>query len=240
MRLPSPALVIAVIALFVALGGTSYAVTQLPRNSVGTTQLKTSAVTSPKLKAGAVTSAKVAPRAITTPKLRDGAVTSAKIKDGSVDQADLSAGVASSLKGAATSAYAFLPDALFDPITHPALDTDDGAVVLTGSITTTTPARLTAIATINATANVITASANERYSWSCVVRIRGADAGPHGLGSIYLHGGLDLQTDSTTATGSAEVAAGTHTATLTCQTTRPDAGYIVLSRPTMTLIATPR
>jgi hypothetical protein len=39
-RKPSPALVISLIALFVALGGTSYAATNLARNSVGTKQLK--------------------------------------------------------------------------------------------------------------------------------------------------------------------------------------------------------
>ena len=49
---PSPALVISLIALFVALGGTSYAaITSLPANSVGTKQLKNSAVTGTKLNA---------------------------------------------------------------------------------------------------------------------------------------------------------------------------------------------
>ena len=42
--------VTAVLALFVALGGTSYAVTALPRNSVGSTQLRKSAVSSMKVK----------------------------------------------------------------------------------------------------------------------------------------------------------------------------------------------
>jgi len=79
-----------------------------------------------------------------------------------------------------------------------------------------------------------------RHSWQCVVRIGNTDLGPYGLGTIYLHGRDDVQSDSTTATGSAEVAAGTHTATLTCRTVRPDGNHIVLSRPTMTLIATPR
>jgi hypothetical protein len=37
---PSPALVLAAVALFVALGGTSYAVIRLPRNSVTTYQVK--------------------------------------------------------------------------------------------------------------------------------------------------------------------------------------------------------
>src|SRR6266540_1035449 len=47
---PSPAMVIACIALAVALGGTSYAAVTLPANSVGTKQLKKNAVTSPKVK----------------------------------------------------------------------------------------------------------------------------------------------------------------------------------------------
>jgi hypothetical protein len=47
---PSPALVVACIALAVALGGTSYAAITLPKNSVGTRQLKKNAVTSPKVK----------------------------------------------------------------------------------------------------------------------------------------------------------------------------------------------
>ncbi len=60
VRRPSPALVIACLALLVALGGTSYAtVLQVPRNSVGAPQLKTAAVTSKKIAANAVTSAKV-------------------------------------------------------------------------------------------------------------------------------------------------------------------------------------
>jgi hypothetical protein len=46
LRLPSPALVIACIALMVALGGTAYAVTALPRNSVGPNQIRAGAVRS--------------------------------------------------------------------------------------------------------------------------------------------------------------------------------------------------
>src|SRR5438552_3894324 len=50
LRAPSPALVISLNALFVALGGTSYAaITTLPANSVGTAQLKNNAVTGKKL-----------------------------------------------------------------------------------------------------------------------------------------------------------------------------------------------
>jgi len=53
-RRPSATTVIALIALAVALGGTSYAATSLPRNSVGTLQLKSNAVTSTKVKNGSL------------------------------------------------------------------------------------------------------------------------------------------------------------------------------------------
>ena len=58
---PSPAMVVACLALLVALGGTSLATVSavLPKNSVGTPQLKKNAVGTAKLKNGAVTSAKV-------------------------------------------------------------------------------------------------------------------------------------------------------------------------------------
>ena len=46
--------VMATVAVFLALGGTSYAVTKLPKNSVGTAQLKADAVTSLKIKNGSL------------------------------------------------------------------------------------------------------------------------------------------------------------------------------------------
>ena len=49
--------VIALLALFIALGGTSYAVTALPKNSVGTQQIKKDAVTGAKVKNGSLSSA---------------------------------------------------------------------------------------------------------------------------------------------------------------------------------------
>ncbi len=49
LRSMSPALVVSTIALLVALGGTSYAVSMLPANSVGTPQLQNRAVTPQKL-----------------------------------------------------------------------------------------------------------------------------------------------------------------------------------------------
>jgi hypothetical protein len=59
LRRPSPALVVSVVALSVALGGTGYAAVVLPANSVGAKQIKTNAVTGAKIKKNAVTAAKV-------------------------------------------------------------------------------------------------------------------------------------------------------------------------------------
>lgn len=64
---PSPALIISLIALFVALGGTAYATTSLPKNSVGTKQLKKNAVTTAKIKRQAVTAAKINTNGLTVP-----------------------------------------------------------------------------------------------------------------------------------------------------------------------------
>jgi hypothetical protein len=58
-HLPSPALLVACVALLAALGGVSYAAGVLPKDSVGTVQLKKKAVTGAKLGKSAVTGAKV-------------------------------------------------------------------------------------------------------------------------------------------------------------------------------------
>jgi hypothetical protein len=64
-RRPSPAMVVACIALLVALTGTSVAaVSALAPNSVGARQLRTGAVTNAKIRNSAVTSVKVANRSL--------------------------------------------------------------------------------------------------------------------------------------------------------------------------------
>jgi hypothetical protein len=65
LRKPSPAMIVACLALLVALSGTGMAAaTQLGRSSVGTLQLKDSAVTNAKIRNNAVNSAKVAARSL--------------------------------------------------------------------------------------------------------------------------------------------------------------------------------
>ena len=65
--------VVATLALFVALGGTSYAATQLARNSVGSSQIRSKAVGSSELRSRAVTSSKIRSRAVPARKLSSSA-----------------------------------------------------------------------------------------------------------------------------------------------------------------------
>jgi hypothetical protein len=65
LRRPSPAMIVACLALLVALGGTSVAaVNQLGRNTVDTPQLVNGAVTNPKIRNNAINSSKVANRSL--------------------------------------------------------------------------------------------------------------------------------------------------------------------------------
>ena len=73
-RIPSPAMLVALIALFIALGGAGYAALKVPKNSVGSKQLKKNSVTAKKIKKNAVT----------TPKVKNGAITAAKLAPGTV------------------------------------------------------------------------------------------------------------------------------------------------------------
>jgi hypothetical protein len=66
--LPSPALVVAIIALVLASAGSAFAVkksTELPKNSVGAKQLKPKAVTTGKIANGAVTSKNIVDHSLT-------------------------------------------------------------------------------------------------------------------------------------------------------------------------------
>lgn len=64
-RLSAPAFALALIALFVALGGTTIAASKLARGSVGAAQIKAGAVRTSELRDSAVNSDKVADRSLT-------------------------------------------------------------------------------------------------------------------------------------------------------------------------------
>jgi len=79
---PSPAMVVACVALFVALGGTAFAV-----QKIGTNQIKSKAVTKKKLAKQSVASAKIVKQAVKKNKIADEAVVGEKVLDGSLSLA---------------------------------------------------------------------------------------------------------------------------------------------------------
>lgn len=87
-RRPSPALIVATIALFLAAGGTGYALT-LPSNSVGSAQLQAGRVLNSKLHPGAVSNSKMGRGAVTFSKMASNQMTAAKIRNKSLLGEDL-------------------------------------------------------------------------------------------------------------------------------------------------------
>ena len=109
---PSPALVVSIIALIIALGGTSYAAFSVPKDSVGSKQLKKNAVTTKKIDGGAVTGAKIAGGAVTTKKIADRAVTGAKIANGTITGQQVNASTLGTVPSAVNANHAADADAL--------------------------------------------------------------------------------------------------------------------------------
>ena len=96
-------MVVAFIALFMAIGGGSYALAQLPSRSVGAKQLKRSAVRTANLANNAVTGAKV----------RRDALTGADIRENTL------AGVASAVNATHANAAAVLDRVVYVSVTAP-------------------------------------------------------------------------------------------------------------------------
>lgn len=78
---PSPAMIVACLALFVALGSGTYAAVKikLKPNTVKAKNIRANAVTGPKIANDAVTANKIANAAVTSPKIADLAVNNAKL-----------------------------------------------------------------------------------------------------------------------------------------------------------------
>ena len=83
---PSASMIVALIALFVAMGGTTYAVTRLPKRSVGPAQLKKDAVRTRNIKARNVTRSRIAKRAIDSDLVATDALTGKNILESSLGQ----------------------------------------------------------------------------------------------------------------------------------------------------------
>jgi trimeric autotransporter adhesin len=101
IKRPSPAMVVALIALFVSVGGVSYAASK-----IGTNDIKRGAVTKPKIAKKAVTTGKLDRQAVKGGKIADAAVKTGKIADQAVQFGniqDLAIGTDKLSTGAVTS-----------------------------------------------------------------------------------------------------------------------------------------
>jgi hypothetical protein len=115
LRRPRFAEVTSCLALFVALGGTGYAATQLPGNSVGSAQIRTGAVGKSEARTGAigkaeirtnaVGKAEIATSAVGAAEVRKDAIGTSELRDSSIEIGDLSANAKTAL--AADSAVTF-------------------------------------------------------------------------------------------------------------------------------------
>ena len=92
-KTPSPAMVVAFIALFVALSGGAYAA-----KKIGSKNLRSNAVTTKKIKNGAVTGKKIKSKAVTASRLGNGAVTATGIREGAVGTTKIGDGAVTGAK----------------------------------------------------------------------------------------------------------------------------------------------
>jgi hypothetical protein len=131
---PTPAMIVALIALFVALSGASYAA--LAVNSVGPKQLRKNAVRSPKVKDRSLKGIDLGEKTVTGTEVADASLSGIDIADGSVGLADLGANsvngskvVNGSLEGADVKAGTFLGGAVSVQFAQAAADLAAGASV---------------------------------------------------------------------------------------------------------------
>jgi hypothetical protein len=99
-RRPRFADVTSVLALFIALGGTTYAATALPRNSVGTKQvrtggvgkseLRTNSVGKSELRTGSVGKSEIATNGVGATEVRKDAIDTTELKDAGIQIGDIS------------------------------------------------------------------------------------------------------------------------------------------------------
>lgn len=147
--------VVSLMALFVALSGGAYALT-IPKASVGAKQLKKNAVTAPKIKKNAVTSPKVKNSSLTGADVRNDSLTGDDLDESSiarVPSADTanSASTANALGGQEPSA--FQTASASDARSNVAEPQGTLTPALSATITTSGPRTLTAVASVEASAD---------------------------------------------------------------------------------------
>jgi hypothetical protein len=147
---PSAAMIVALIALFVALGGTTYAVRGLPSKSVGSAQLKRNAVRTKNIKARNVTKSRIARGAVDSSIVASNSLTGNNIREstlGTVPKANnaVNADNAAKVGGRSVQKFSFVAPAGTGPTVALSLN----GLILTATCATGPALTVTATTTVN-------------------------------------------------------------------------------------------
>ncbi len=155
--------VMATIAVFIALGGSAYAATQLGKNTVGTKQLKKNSVTAAKIKDAAITAGKIQDGAVSPGKLSGNAISTSNVTDKAITNGKLADGAVtdSKLASAAIGAGKLAPNSV------------TGAEVAPGSLSTADLAGADSTSSLHGDAGAIAAHS----CFTAEIDIPGAEVG---------------------------------------------------------------
>lgn len=225
-RRPSPAMGVALAALFVSLGGVGYAASTLPSGSVGTAQLQNDAVSYQKIQPNSVGKVRLANGGVINSKLAKNSVSFDDIQQGAVGtrRANLNQLQARVFKtcGAGTAIGAI--DKAGNPTCNAALPSEFGAsnatpVALTSSNATVTTVNLPAGSAYFATANptISVTGDNGRVTATCTMTVGAATQ----TRTVTLATGSAGATQTTSESIPLQLAGAAGTSSVACLTDAP-------------------
>jgi hypothetical protein len=206
---PSPAMIVAFVALVAALSGTAVA---LPgKNLITSDDIKKGAVKSPDIGRGAVSSTKLRNGAVTNPKVGNGSVTTAKLRNDAVTGEKVNEDTLGQVPSATSAANANTVGGLAPSGVVRTAFAGHGIDTLVGvsgtALTTTITAPGPGFLLIDAGSDVFGSAADE---YSCLIEVDAVPSVPSVRTSEFEAAAADSEENCTTET-TVQVAAGSHT-----------------------------